>query len=479
MHTIPNYIAGSYSTEGSAKTLMDLNGSPVAEIFSATPSVLRQVKRAIMRGGAALQAIPVEVIFEILEELSKEYFDSALVAQQVVSITGTSRSSHRISLEARRKWTSQIRGVYAERARSVRSGNEVSVLEPSGPIVAVLPQNSGEESFYVLAHALIARCPILIRTSSEGESSLSAIEFIRSLEKVLERRPTEISAAIRSSIAVVNVFGLSSKEDLLEALHMTDANYLIFGSEETMRLAKEFCAKRGVRKIITMGTGLASAFVCGDADVDSAAREIIEAATLNNGNECVCTKVVYAEESIADALRARLAAIAAPLRGGSLTNDSAVLGLLRPSHLQARRDFVRGLGRSLLESKELFDVLVEETPLTERIAEVPGPFVIVKRVPSIQVGVETFRNDLRREGVSRAICTAVFTSTQSRFLEIARMIPSYCVRHNLGTHRVNPLQDIHGISLFEEFLTPKLLDLRPLQAEGFEASNVYPSEAVC
>jgi hypothetical protein len=59
------------------------------------------------------------------------------------------------------------------------------------------------------------------------------------------------------------------------------------------------------------------------------------------------------------------------------------------------------------------------------------------------------------------------------------MIPSYCVRHNLGTHRVNPLQDIHGISLFEEFLTPKLLDLRPLQAEGFEASNVYTSEAVC
>lgn len=479
MHTIPNYIGGNYSTEGSVKTLMDLNGQPVAEIFSATPSELRHAKRTIMKGGAALQSIPTSVIFDILEELSKEYFDSPLVAQQVVAITGTSHLSHKISLDARRRWTAQIRGVYADRSRSARSDNEVSMLEPSGPIVAVLPQNSGEESFYVLAHALIARCPILIRTSSEGESSLSAIEFVRALEKVLERRPTDVATAIRSSIAVVNVFGLTSKEDLLEALHMTDANYLIFGSEETMRLAKEFCAKRGVRKIITMGTGLAAAFVCGDADIDTAAREIIEAATLNNGNECVCTKIVYADDSIADSLRSRLAVLAAPLRGGSLTNDGSVLGFLRPSHLEARRGFVRGLGRSLLESKELFDILVEETPLSERIAEVPGPFVLIKRVSSIEVGVDTFRNDLRREGVSRAICAAVFTSTQRGFLEIAKMIPSYCVRHNLGTHRVNPLQDIHGISLFEEFLTPKLLDLRPPQAEVFDASTFCTSEAVC
>jgi acyl-CoA reductase-like NAD-dependent aldehyde dehydrogenase len=479
MRRIPNYIAGSFSTEGSVKTIMDLNGMPAAEIFSATPSVLRQVKRAIVQGATALQTIPVEDIFEILEEIAHEYFDAPELVQQVEAITGTSHFSHQRSLKARREWCSRIHGVYAGRTHSSRSGEEVCLLEPSGPIVAVLPQNSGEESFYVLAHALIARCPVLVRTSSEGESSLSAIEFVRALEVVLTRRPIEVANAIRSSIAVVNVFGLNSKEELLETLHVTDANYLIFGSEETMRLAKEFCAKKGVRKIITMGTGLAAAFVCNDADIDTAAGEIMAAATLNNGNECVCTKVIYVEESVADALYTKLAVLASTLKGGSLTDDQRVLGVLRPAHLESRRGFLRGLGRTITESKELFEVIVEETPLSERIAEVAGPFVLIKRVPSITVAVDTFRKDLRREGVARSICAAVFTSARNRFLEIARLIPSYCVRHNLGTHRVNPLQDIHGISLFEEFLTPKLLDLRSLKADSSKESDSYRGEVLC
>lgn len=479
MRQIPNYIAGSFSTEGTTKSIVDLKGKEVAEVFSATPGILRQAKRAIMKGGAALQSIPLEEIFDILEEMTQEYFEADELIQQVVAITGTSRASLRSSLDARRTWAARIRSVYAERARTSGAVDEVRVFESLGPIIAVLPQNSGEESFYVLAHALIARSPILIRTSSEGESSFSAIEFIRALEKVLVRHRVEVATAIRSAIAVVNLFGLSSKEELLEALHMAEASYLIFGSEETMRLAQEHCARRGVKKVITMGTGLASAFVCRDADVDAAAGEIIESATINNGNECVCTKVIYAEESIADALRAKLASFRDGLRRASLTSEEATLGFLRPAHLDARSEFFRRRGRTLTESKEMYDVLIEEAAIEEGIAEVPGPFLLLKRVPSIQVGVETFRRDLRREGVSRAICAAVFTASRKQFLETARLIPSYCVRHNLGTHRVNPLQDIHGISLFEEFLTPKLLDLRPLRGEIGGACEANLGQSRC
>ncbi|MBL8651779.1 MAG: aldehyde dehydrogenase family protein [Sphingopyxis sp.] len=134
---------------------------------------------------------------------------------------------------------------------------------------------------------------------------------------------------------VLNIVSGGDALGPLMTAHPGFAKISFTGSTATGKRVMESAAKDLKRLTLELG-GNDAAIVLPDVDLDEVAQKIFFGAFFNSAQICVATKRLYVHDSIYDALRDRLAAIAQAVKLGDGSEQGVVLG-----PLQNRRQFER------------------------------------------------------------------------------------------------------------------------------------------
>ena len=145
------------------------------------------------KAAVRLAKIPVKKICEVIKRIPEYYFKDAAFLDLLKTMIVCDDAFLSDSVAGRAKWCGNIdvfardllQREEAEEKFFSDSSDAVSALVSRGPAIAVLPKNSDEESLYVVVQCLLARTPVILRASQWGPSSLSAVELIRVLKKVV------------------------------------------------------------------------------------------------------------------------------------------------------------------------------------------------------------------------------------------------------------------------------------------------------
>lgn len=212
---------------------------------------------------------------------------------------------------------------------------------------------------------------------------------------------------------------------------------------------------RGVRVQLELG-GHNAAIVLPDADLDGAARHIVNGAMLAAGQKCTATRRVIVERTVADALVERLVGLAAGLRVGNGLSDGVDIGPVITAgareRIVAELDRARADGARVVAGGGSLDdpsleggYFVEPTILigvsaAMRIAqeEVFGPVTSVIEVEDEDEAIRTANST--RFGLSGA----VFTRSERSARRVVEELDAGVIHLNNQTTGAEPHVPFHG-----------------------------------
>ena len=422
MVRIPNFIAGEWSFDGAEKPILNQEGIAVATVFSAADEQLRQAKWAMRVAAERLEQVEPSRMADLLAAMAPLYFKNPEKIRVLAELTGSGIQHLEASIQKRRTWCSNA-GTYLTMAGGSpgRLGEGVKIIsQPKGPLVAILPKNSDEESMYVMAQALLARVPVLIRSSSFGPTSFSAVEFLECMLEALLLPEFKDMSWLPSAFNVMNLFHAVEKDKIIDRLFVEGGVYLLFGNQKTINPIASRLAALGCADVILMGTGMAMSVVLEGADLRGILGEIYESCVFNNGTECISNRVIYADAKVADRLEAGLKDLAADRAGHS--------------PFQLRR-----------------------ASLSTGIPESGGTLIWLKAFNGRAELLEGIHADLHENKIDRSIACSVYGPAAAPTPEWTLRLPAFTLRYGLGTHRFDPMQPHQGEFLLDRLLVKKLV----------------------
>jgi acyl-CoA reductase-like NAD-dependent aldehyde dehydrogenase len=428
----------------------DYLGRPVCRIHRASPWTVEAAIESASRTQRKLAALAPGRIMEILSRTMEYYFTRDEEIDVVVSLTGASRQFVSESFQQMKSWCRDLDALMSTTLS--RRGREGWLSGPTAPVVAVLPGNSESESLYVFAQVLLSRNAAVIRPSSKGAGAYVAWKFIEAYQAALRDLSTseesEEYGALQSAFSVVH----TSSASYLEQLAVDTWNYVVFGSDETMRRVDGVFSSRGVkpRTVARYGTGFSATILLADARVDGVLREIADSVTVNCGNECDSTDVVYVAASLAEEFTEKLTeALSRAVFGDPDALNSN--GLLSAANQRYIEEQLHLRGRAVEGPRHPDSpARVLRLHAHESAMEYPGPIVSVRAFASIRELSDLIEKDLRDNGMRNNLVSSVYTPDRARFLEVVPLLHAHTVRHNRPTHAFDPNEPHQGMFLLEE-----------------------------
>ncbi|TAL83136.1 MAG: aldehyde dehydrogenase [Candidimonas sp.] len=307
------------------------------------------------------------------------------------------------------EWARRIEG---EVITSDREGESIFLLrKPIGVVAGILPWNF---PFFLIARklapALVAGNTIVIKPSEE--TPINAFEFAKLVAQ------TDLPAG---------VFNLVSGKGATTGASLSGhpaVNLISFtGSVKTGSAIMQAAAKNLTRVNLELG-GKAPAIVLADADLDLAAKAIVDSRIINSGQVCNCAERVYVERPVAEAFSAKVIALMQAVKIGDPLEDSSnelgplinQAGLLKVKGMveNARNAGARvALGGSVVDTKA--GCYFEPTVLTEcrhdmeiMQKEIFGPVLPIQVVDSLDEAIG-YAND-SEYGLTSSIYTASLSS---------------------------------------------------------------------
>lgn len=428
----------------------DYLGRPLYRIHRAGPWTIEAALEVAARTQPKLATIAPATIAAVLARAMEYYFASQDEIDAVVSLTGTSRQFVRESFCQMKGWCGDLDTFLNRTLR--RRGLDGWLFQPTAPVVAVLPGNSEAESLYVFAQVLLSRNAAIIRPSSKGAGAYVAGKFIEAYSAALKEmyagEDSEEYAALRSAFSVLH----TSTSGYLEQIAVGGWNYVVFGNDATMRRVDDVFESLGIRPraVVRYGTGFSATLVLQDADLDRVIEEIAESVSINCGNECNSTDIVYVADSRAEEFAERLsAALSLSTFGdphGPNSNGFVSAGNQRYIEEQLH---LRGRERCEVHHPDA-PTCVLRLHAYESAMEYPGPVVSVRGFASLRELADLMEKDLRDNSMQRNLACSVYTPSRAHFLEVVPLLRAYTVRHNRPTHAFDPYEPHQGLFLVEE-----------------------------
>ncbi len=467
---IPNYLNGKFEKEGEKKILFDYEGKSYACIFNTPSSSLRSAKRNLFNCRQRLLEVPLEKIIAVLKKAMNYYYVDPHELEIIAKLTGSPLSFLKQSFEELRTWCRNIEE-YLHLCFGYHTYEFVPITHlgitygyrhhmPRGPIVGILPKNSEAEVAYLLIQTILSKNPALIKASSSLGSSFSSICFIQALQKAIHDFNDEQLLVLLESLAIVNLFD-DNKMSIIKKLEIDNGVYVIFGSNETLNSVEKELADTNVQKIIKLGTGLSVSVVLDDADVDFSAREICHAASLNKGNDCISTNVVYVFSSIYDSLFQKLSEVAKLYKSLDPFHHESVIGIVEKDVVNnvVQRIHTMNKGHLLCYEDGKIHLSLLEMGDHERVEELPAPILMVRKIDNEKHLLERFLLDLHLNSMKKNLATSIFTQDRRKFEDLAKHLPSHIVKLNKGTEKMNLMLQHQSLYLLQEFLDSKILEI--------------------
>lgn len=244
------------------------------------------------------------------------------------------------------------------------------------------------------------------------------------------------------------------------------------GSTATGKRVMESAARDLKRLTLELG-GNDAAIVMPDVDLDDVAQKIFFGAFYNSAQICVATKRLYVHDSIYDALRDRLAAIARAVKIGDGSEQGTVLGPLQNrrqfERVTALIDGARAEGLNLIEGSAgpegegyfipvtIVDNPPEDSPVVQE--EAFGPVLPMLRFTDLDEVIA------RANASEYGLAGAVWSSDVEQAVQIARRLETGTVWINqnltlradtpFAGHKQSGFGVENGLEGFLEYMAPQ------------------------
>ncbi len=458
---MPNYINGEMVFSASTRQHRHAFGDTVA--FEACVATSLDVQSALETCSVVqdqLDIIPTDTILRVLSRSMDFYFADRKNYEILVHLSGSPLSFVAGGIEFVKDWVRNLAPYVA-----VSLNEQTAAYRNTAPVVAILPSNSEQESLYVLAQTLLSKNAAILRPSSKGGGALTALEFITALNKSIDSFQDGSLEPLRSAICIVN----TDARDYLEPLCVDGWNYLFFGDESTIgKIGAEIRRHAAPRKIIGYGTGLSMSVILDDADLTSHVPAIMDSVSINRGNECDSTDIVYVHESLYAACLDALTKEARRHNSGNPFEDGTI-GWVQEENIdyifgeamkRGKADFLR---LDMSGPQPLLHTSVIPLNEFESALEYPGPIVSVRPFGDLADLAKLVAKDLRDNAMTRNLVTAIYTREEARLPGVVSLLHTYKVNWNKPTHEFNLMLPHQGVFILRELMDPVYLDRQSSQ----------------
>ncbi|MCG8634306.1 MAG: aldehyde dehydrogenase family protein [Desulfobacterales bacterium] len=457
---IPSYIYGEerFAGEAFTRTVQDISGDPVLEVHDLNEWGVKGAGETAISVQPALDNIPVEDIFEVLKRTMNFYFTEDVTFKTVCKITGSPFSHVKDATQSVKEWCRDLLPYYRTGLGSAGISN--TRIRNSAPVLAVLPGNSDQEVVFVLAQTLMAKNATIVRPSSSGAGAFAVYEFIKALNRALDSLDSQRLEPLRSAVCLMNTPGTA----FLDTLCYDGWNYIFFGDRATIREITGTIRNRCFPRItLGYGAGLSTTVIFDDHNMDSHAGSIMDSITVNRGNECDATDILYIHDSVFDRVMDKLTKQAANYLSGD-PFDMEKIGITDLSNADYIKGELikRGKYNNLNMSRENALDLIHASliPLNkfETALEYPGPVASVRSFGGLKELSYLIDKDLSDNSLEKNLVTSVYSSLESDFLRTIPVLKAHTVKWNKPSHTFNYEIPHQGIFLLRELVETMYLD---------------------
>ena len=466
---IPNYINGKFEISGEKRILKSYSKKDYALIYNASDGQLREAKRNLIGIKKELNEIPVKKIIAVIKKTMDFYFTSEKEYEHITTLTGSPLSFVKSSFEEMKAWCRNLDQYLSlcfgtENIEKIPIKSRGKILGykkyiPRGPIIGILPKNSEATSIYLIVQILLSKNPGIVKTSSSLASSYTSIQFMRALHKALDKTHDKSLQLLRRAISIVNLFD-NDKRSIINRLEVAQGVYVVFGSNQTIQAIEQELKDSDYRAIIKLGTGLSASLVLADADLTLAAKEICEAASMNNGRDCISTSVLYIMDDIYDKCMKKLRLQAEHYKSNDPLSKKSTVGIIEEDTKKSIHETITRLNRSHLLKKmnNQLHLSFIELDEHEQVYEFPGPIVCVRKISTTEEFVRKLKEDIQKNNMEKNLATSLFTKDKTLVEKLSEQIPSYIVKLNKGTEKMNLMLEHQGRYLLKDFLSSIILE---------------------
>lgn len=471
MIELANFICGEYKISSLSKPVYNFNDEEYANIYSATDADLRKIKRSFSNIQMSLKNISLSEIITVIQKAADYYLNSNDDIKHLINLTGSPISFLNKSITTRREWCKNI-DKFIDSCFGLCDYSSIPInidqyhtgyraYSSPSPVVVFLPSNSDEESCYVIVQALLSKSPCLIRTSSKKCSSFSSLKFIEALKNAIDEIGNIKLNILLQAINIINLFDLPHKMNIVEKLAVRGANYVIFGSNETINQVSIQLKDFMPRKVIKMGTGCCASFLLNDCNINSAVQELCESVYINNGNECICTSIAYIEKDIYSEALAKLKKLSEKIQFSNPFDNLSYMGHPSSSYKNEISAYFKKMLHIYNSTKIDYSkmILIELDEENIFFDELPGPVLFIRKIESVPQGITELKNVLDKKNIQFNLSTSIFTENINKFYTVTLNMPSYNCKFNKGTHNMNMFLEHQGKFLLKELMELKLLEI--------------------
>lgn len=407
-----------------------------------------------------LSKVPLRKIIDVIGTSMDFYFDNNEKYKNIVAVTGSPFSFLKNQSEKAKQWAKNI-AEFVPVALGLKDDSSFFPKSTS-PVVAVLPGNSDHEVLFVLSQTLLSKNSTIVKPSNSGASAYAVMEFIAALNLAIDKKNDPEIEPLRSAISQVNTLDTN----YIDQLSFDNWNYIFFGSDATIAtIEKKIRMQCSPRKILSHGTGLSISILLDDADIDRFLTPIIESITMNRGNECIDTDIIYVHEDIFDKFQSKINQQAREYLSGD-PYDNKKIGILEKENVNfcigeaVKRGKNQYLKLEEAEVRTLLNASIIPISKYETALEYPGPVASLRSFGGFNELSFLINKDLQDNEMAKNLVTAIFTDSDDNFNKILQMVKTYIVRRNKATNDFNYYLPHQGLYLLRE-----LVDLIHIDSE--------------
>jgi acyl-CoA reductase-like NAD-dependent aldehyde dehydrogenase len=433
--TLPSFIAGvRVEPDASSPRIRSIDGEQELPVAETTPVQLRRALRYADEGQALLLdsslAQRIEAARLVIREYARREGDACW---SLAKFRGLVARDTRWMCEVNVRWAEQfevlVEAAFGSMARRIASGESAQgVLSWRSKGKACLFSSStmdGPAAVVALAHAMISGTHLILRPSFRDAATHFAFEILE-------------AHGLSHYAQLVRWRGNAPDAPLLNRQLLGNvAQGIVFSANETYRELLDGVATPGSAdwdalhaRTTRYGTGLPLAIVTAQADLDRAARDIVEGARLGGGRFCLSAGPVLVDRSCQRELLERIVRQASELRRGPPLDEQSELSSHETENAEGMRAALASFGGSVahgaIRPTDMDVVVLADVPMTSSALhrELPGPVLSLIPVDGLAEAAQAAGTALRRN--HRQAWTAVVVFGNERdFIEVQRSVTSF------------------------------------------------------
>ncbi len=437
---LPSFIAGSrVEPDAGSPRVRSLDGTYELPVAETSAVQLRRALRYADACQAALHARPLRERLEAAQLVARDYERRGAEACWALGhFRGLTVSDSRWMCQLNARWAEQFDelmsimfadGVTRQIEMTDGATSELRWRSKGKAGLFSSSTMDGPAAVVALCHAMITGTHLILKPSFRDAATHLAFETLHEhgldeYAQLVRWRSDAPEASLLNRQLLVNM-----------------AQALVFSGNDTYRALLDDAAPPGSPEWEALqlrtkryGTGLPLALVTCRADLDAAARDLVEGARLGGGRFCLSAGPVLVERSCHDALLERVVQRARQLRRGALLEERSELSAHEPESGAAMQAAVLGFGGTrafgAIRSSDMDVVVLGEVPRSSAALyrELPGPVLALIPTDSLAEATALASEALRRNAREAWTAVVVF-GTDRDFAEVQATVESFRYLH--------------------------------------------------